>query len=92
MLLHFGLAAANGGRDSMNPKDGRAIFQKLIQSNEKQAIQSYRESLDKKKKKKSGRNNIQNGLSTNIINSMKMVARMLVLMGDAPKIDCLLIQ
>lgn len=51
MLLHFGLAAANGGRDSMNPKDGRAIFRKLIQSNEKQAIQSYRESLDKKKKK-----------------------------------------
>lgn len=25
MLLHFGLAAANGGRDSMNPNDGSAV-------------------------------------------------------------------
>lgn len=30
MLLHFGLAAANGGRDSIKPKDGKAILYKII--------------------------------------------------------------
>lgn len=77
----------------MNPSDGKADFffkiKRIKEMSNKQFQKNIILNIGIKKK---GRHNIQNGLSTNIVSSMKMVARMLVLMGDAPKIGCLLIQ